>query len=175
VSGSHTKTQKKGTPDSDKNLIIIISEECGGETHFKNPTVMTSLTAKWNKPYSFWKDKKTQIFEQAIKNGLPLLAYKRPDDIRKVEEGDSFVWILTNLCADIRSKMIKNSNNLYYDINFEFRTALQYPLPRTRRWSPCRAGGSQAEVRRGCSAAKYCSAVSMVGLAADYCSAAKLL
>jgi hypothetical protein len=53
MSGSHTKTQKKGTPDSDKKPIIIISEECGGETQFKNPIVMTSLTAKWNKPYSF--------------------------------------------------------------------------------------------------------------------------
>jgi hypothetical protein len=49
---------------------------------------MTSLSVKRSKPYSFQKDKTTQIFEQAIKNGLPLPACKRSEDIRKAKEGD---------------------------------------------------------------------------------------
>jgi hypothetical protein len=57
ASDSGTKTQKKRTPDSGKKPIIVISEEDGGETQFKNPTAMTSLSTKRSKPYSFRKDK----------------------------------------------------------------------------------------------------------------------
>jgi hypothetical protein len=88
ASGYGTKTRKKMTPNSGKKPIIVISEEGRGETQFKNPTAMTSLSAKRSKPYSFRKDKTTQIFEQTIRNGLPLLACKRSEDIRKAKEGD---------------------------------------------------------------------------------------
>jgi hypothetical protein len=66
----------------------VINEASAGEAQFRNLTAMTSLSVKRSKPYSFRKDKTTQIFEQAIKNGLPLPACKRSEDIRKAKEGD---------------------------------------------------------------------------------------
>jgi hypothetical protein len=66
----------------------VINEAGRGEAQFKKPIAMITLCAKRSKPYSFWRDKKAQIFKQAMKNGLPLPACKRPDDIRRAEEGD---------------------------------------------------------------------------------------
>jgi hypothetical protein len=88
ASGFDTKTRKKRTPDNSKKPAVVINEPDRGEAQFDNPTAMTTLRVKRSKPYSFRKDKTTQIFEQAMKNGLPLPACKRPEDIRRAEEGD---------------------------------------------------------------------------------------
>jgi hypothetical protein len=92
TSEPHFGTPKKQTPASGKRVIVIVDEPGKEETKVKQSTIMQTLKVKRSRSYSFLKSKTTRIFEQALKSGLTLPAYKRPADIDKANEGEFFPY-----------------------------------------------------------------------------------
>jgi hypothetical protein len=85
-------TPERQTPVSDKHVIIIIDEANKEEATFKQSTIVPTLKARKNRPYSFLKSKTTQIFEQAMKSGLTLPTCKRPADIDRASKGEFYPY-----------------------------------------------------------------------------------
>jgi hypothetical protein len=83
-----SETPERQTPDSGKQVIVIVDESGKEETKVKQSAVMQTLKAEKSRPYSFLKSKTARIFEQALKSGLTLPTCKRPADIDKASEGE---------------------------------------------------------------------------------------
>jgi hypothetical protein len=69
-------------------VIVITDEADKKEATFKQSTIVPTLKARKNMPYSFLKSKTAQIFEQALKSGLTLPICKRPAYIDKTSEDE---------------------------------------------------------------------------------------